>query len=60
MAHTKVDAPKGHIYRYKKAENDFARTAFIGNGRSIEDYELITDAEYQVILAEQEKANEPI
>ena len=55
MAHIKIDAPEGFIYRYKGAKDEFARTVLLGGGRTIEDYELITDAEYEAIIAEREE-----
>lgn len=60
MAHIRIDATDGFVYHRKGITNDYASTVFIGEGRTIDDYELVTDNEYQAFLAEQEKANEPI
>lgn len=57
MQHTRLDAPEGFMYRRKGTESDFASTAFLGNGVSIYDYELITIEEYNRIMEEQEKAS---
>lgn len=60
MSHTRIDAPTGFVYHRKGTTNDYARTVFIGGGRESVDYELVTEAEYQEYLAEQEKENELI
>lgn len=56
--HIRKDAPKGYMYRKKGTENEFASTVFLGNGVSIDDYELITVEEYNKTLEEQETALE--
>ena len=48
--HILKNAPKGYVYRYKGSENEFASTVYIGNGRTIDDYELITEEEYRLIM----------
>lgn len=53
MAHIRIDAPDGFAYHRKGTTNDYSRTTFIGEGRTIDDYELVTDDEYQAFLAEQ-------
>lgn len=58
MAHIRIDAPDGFVYHRKGTTNKYARTEFIGEGGTIDDYELVTEAEYQAFLAEQEKAEE--
>ena len=55
--HIRKDAPEGKMYRKKGTENEFATTVFLGNGVSIDDYELITVEEYKKIMEEQEAAN---
>ena len=57
--HIQIDAPDGYMYHYKNS-NEYASTVYIGEGRTSDDYELISKEEYEVILAEQEKANQPI
>ena len=47
MSHIRKDAPQGFMYRRKGTTDDFASTVFIGNGRTVEDYELVTEAEYE-------------
>lgn len=54
MAHIRKDAVDGFMYQYKYAENEFASTVYIGEGRSEDDYKLITLEEYQRMLDEQE------
>lgn len=56
--HIQKDAPKGYIYRYKGSENEFASTVYIGEGRTIDDYELITEEEYQKIVSLEEQNKE--
>lgn len=56
--HIRKDAPKGYIYRYKGSENEFASTVYIGKGRTIDDYELITEEEYRKIVSLQEQNKE--
>ena len=53
MAHIEKDAPEGFMYRYKGADNEYASLVYIGDGRSEDDYELITIAEYNRIPEEQ-------
>ena len=54
MAHIRKDATEGFIYQYKYAVNEFASTVYIGEGRTEDDYKLITLEEYQDILEAQE------
>lgn len=56
--HIRKDAPKGYMYRYKSSENEFASTVYIGNGRTVDDYELITEEEYRKIVSLQEQNKE--
>ena len=44
--HIRIDAPKGYVYHYKNS-NEYASTVFVGQGRTVDDYELITEEEYQ-------------
>ena len=59
MAHEIHEAPKGFVYKKKNSEREFASIAFIGEGLTIDDYELVSIAEYERIMAEQEEANRP-
>lgn len=56
--HIRKDAPSGFVYRRKNTITEFASTAFIGEGLSEEDYELIPEEEYHKIMDEQTKAAE--
>ena len=60
MSHIRIDAPKGFMYHRKGTVDDYTSTVFIGGGREITDYELVTEAEYQAYLAEQEQQTEEI
>jgi hypothetical protein len=57
MSHIRKDAPNGYVYHLKNTKDNFVSTAFIGNGRTEEDYELVEKSEYEAYLAEQEKEN---
>lgn len=58
MSHIRIDAPNGFMYHRKGTIDDYASTVFVGGGRTIEDYELVKEDEYQAYLAEQEKTKE--
>lgn len=53
--HTRKDAPKGFIYHRKGTEREFASTVFLGNGVSIDDYELIAIEKYESIQKQNEE-----
>lgn len=50
--HIQKDAPDGKIYHYKKEENEFAFTIYLGEGRTLDDYELIPLSKYERIMEE--------
>ena len=56
MSHTRIDAPKGFMYHRKGTTDDYASTVFIGVGRTIVDYELVPEAEYDALIAEAENS----
>lgn len=53
MLHTKLIAPDGFKYKKKDGEYEFASIIFLGEGIAEEDYELITNEEYERLLQEQ-------
>lgn len=44
----------GYIFRHKINTDTFARVLYLADGESLDDWEEITEAEYEVIIAEQE------
>lgn len=55
--HIQIDAPDGYVYHYKNS-NEYGSTVYIGEGRTVDDYELVTEEEYKKILAEEMSADE--
>lgn len=44
----------GHIFRHKTNTDIFARELYLAEGENLDDWEEITEVEYEVIIAEQE------
>ena len=42
---------EGYIFRHKENKDDFARILWLAEGASIDDYEQITEAEYEATQA---------
>lgn len=54
-----AELPKeGYIFQHKENKEIFARMLFLAEGESLDDYEQITEAEYQAILAKEVEAYE--
>lgn len=45
---------EGYRFKHKEHEGSYPLVLFLGEGVSLDDYDQITEAEYEVILAEQQ------
>lgn len=48
----------GYRFKHKTREGSYPLVIFLGEGASIDDYEQITEAEYQAIKAEEMREEE--
>ena len=47
---------EGYRFKYKTCEGSYPLVLFLAEGESLDDYEQITEAEYEAIQTEQEAA----
>lgn len=55
MKREPIYSKEGHIFQHKERANEFARTLYLGEGVSLEDYKEITDEEYEEIMKQEEE-----
>lgn len=50
MKREPIYAKEGHIFQHKERADEFARILYLGEGVTIDDYQEITDEEYEQAL----------